>query len=143
MFAVGLMDCAAFSRSEDAQRRGREEKDNNHAQERESEDDVPRLRRHSMDMGRKGRPAGIPTESEPAAGSLNAVGESTTRLPVLGLPSVEEEEGGVHNTFFYFHIKCLCCTTVSCFVLCAYVVGLWGLLNAPNIDNQRLQTSNR
>lgn len=129
MFAVGLMDCAAFIRSEDAQRHGREEKQNEQTQERESEDDVSRPRRHSMDMSKKGRPAGIPTASAPTAGGLEDAGKSATRLPVSGRPLSRRKTSA---QYIYSHSKLLCCTTL--FLMCAHAINLRALLIPPTIE---------
>lgn len=82
MFAVGLMDCDAFTQSEEDRHRGREE-EKNETQERESEDDGSSSRRHSIDMS-KGRPDGIPPEGGPADRSLNALGKQRARCLSYG-----------------------------------------------------------
>lgn len=95
MFAVGLMDCAAFTQSEEDQHPPRRAEENIEVQERESEDDVgPPSRRHSMDMS-KGRPEGAPIESEPTARTLDAGGEQ--RAACFGTPlNRRKQEGPIH-----------------------------------------------
>lgn len=97
MFVVGLMDCAAFTQSEEDQHHRRREEDNLEIQEREIEDDVgPPSRRHSMDMS-KGHPEGAPIESEPTARTLDAGGEQ--RAACFGAPLGHPSTGGPIHLF--------------------------------------------